>query len=129
VDGIDKGDTVDVAVSPLNRKRVTIMPSPKATGQDLDPDGPDMAALNELLDRKLHVDPTGGAAPRIVVPSTFASTVQPVGSVQPVQPVQPAQTPDEARISELERLGQMHAQGVLTDEEFASEKARVLGQP
>jgi hypothetical protein len=28
---------------------------------------------------------------------------------------------------ELEHLGQLHASGVLTDEEFASAKAKVLG--
>jgi hypothetical protein len=30
-------------------------------------------------------------------------------------------------ISQLQQLGQLHEQGVLTDEEFAAQKARVLG--
>ena len=30
-------------------------------------------------------------------------------------------------VDELEHLGQLHASGVLTDEEFASAKAKVLG--
>jgi hypothetical protein len=35
--------------------------------------------------------------------------------------------PEEARLRRLERLGELHAKGVLTDEELAAEKARVLG--
>lgn len=35
----------------------------------------------------------------------------------------------EDRIAQLERLAQLHASGVLTDTEFAAEKARILGQP
>lgn len=30
-------------------------------------------------------------------------------------------------IAQLERLGALHSQGVLTDEEFAAQKAKVLG--
>jgi hypothetical protein len=41
----------------------------------------------------------------------------------------PAPTPSgEDRITQLTRLGELKAQGVLTDEEFAAEKARVLAQ-
>jgi hypothetical protein len=39
----------------------------------------------------------------------------------------PADTED-ARLARLERLGDLHKKGVLTDEEFASEKTRVLGK-
>lgn len=38
-------------------------------------------------------------------------------------PEQPA--PD--RIAQLKELGQLHADGVLTDEEFAREKTKILG--
>ncbi len=34
---------------------------------------------------------------------------------------------EESRLKRLERLAELHANGVLTDEEFAAEKARVLG--
>jgi hypothetical protein len=37
----------------------------------------------------------------------------------------PASTDD--KISQLERLGTLHDQGVLTDEEFAAEKTKILG--
>jgi hypothetical protein len=39
---------------------------------------------------------------------------------------QPAAPPD--RITQLKQLGELKAQGILTDEEFAAEKARILGQ-
>jgi hypothetical protein len=35
--------------------------------------------------------------------------------------------PEEVRLRRLERLGDLHAKGLLTDEEFASEKSRLLG--
>jgi hypothetical protein len=42
------------------------------------------------------------------------------------EPVQYAPAPPSAA-DELEHLAQLHASGVLTDEEFASAKAKVLG--
>lgn len=53
---------------------------------------------------------------------------QPVASADPAQAVPPDSgglTPDA--IEELKQLGELHEQNVLTDEEFAREKARVLG--
>jgi hypothetical protein len=35
---------------------------------------------------------------------------------------------EEDRLAALERLGQLHQQGVLTDEEFAAEKAQLVRQ-
>ncbi len=39
----------------------------------------------------------------------------------------PAASDEESRLRTLERLGELHAKGILSDEEFAAEKARVLG--
>lgn len=36
--------------------------------------------------------------------------------------------PGKARLDQLERLADMHGRGILTDEEFASEKRRVMGE-
>jgi hypothetical protein len=44
------------------------------------------------------------------------------GAVDP-GPAAPAADP----IAQLKDLGELHAQGVLTDEEFAAQKARLLG--
>lgn len=48
---------------------------------------------------------------------------------QPAYSAPPPAPPDagEDVITQLERLGALHAQGILTDEEFAAEKAKLLG--
>ena len=38
----------------------------------------------------------------------------------------PAAAPEDDRIAKLKQLADLKAQGILTDEEFANEKARVL---
>jgi hypothetical protein len=49
-------------------------------------------------------------------------------------PQPPAQQPGASapappdRIAQLRQLGELKAQGVLTDQEFAAEKSRILGQ-
>jgi hypothetical protein len=43
----------------------------------------------------------------------------------PPAPVAAAPAPDP--IERLKELGQLHEQGILTDEEFAAQKAKVLG--
>lgn len=39
----------------------------------------------------------------------------------------PAASGGDDVLDQLERLGQLHAQGVLTDDEFAAQKAKLLG--
>ena len=50
---------------------------------------------------------------------------------QYAQPVQaapaPAAAPDDSLTAELERLAGLHNQGILSDEEFAAAKAKLLG--
>jgi hypothetical protein len=41
-------------------------------------------------------------------------------------PAAPPADPMEAKMAELEKLGRLHESGVLTDEEFAAEKAKIL---
>ena len=45
---------------------------------------------------------------------------------EPVEQTQYAPAPADPA-DQLEHLGQLHASGVLTDEEFASAKAKILG--
>jgi hypothetical protein len=47
---------------------------------------------------------------------------------QPPAPVYaaPAPAPEEDMYSQLERLGTLKAQGILTEEEFAAQKAKIL---
>lgn len=56
--------------------------------------------------------------------SRWAGQEQPVQQAPP--PAAPAPGQDDS-ITRLKELGELHQQGVLTDEEFAAEKAKVLG--
>jgi len=47
--------------------------------------------------------------------------------VQQPPPPAPAAPSEDDKISQLERLGQLKAQGILTEEEFAGQKAKILG--
>lgn len=54
--------------------------------------------------------------------------VAPAPQVQYVEVAAPAApAPEEDMITQLERLGALKAQGILTEEEFAAEKAKLLG--
>ena len=56
-----------------------------------------------------------------------APPAQPEGDAAPPEaPAPPAATGDDT-ISQLQQLADLHSQGVLTDEEFAAQKAKVLG--
>lgn len=44
----------------------------------------------------------------------------------PQQMSAPPPPPEESSIDKLKELGQLHESGVLTDEEFASAKAKIL---
>jgi hypothetical protein len=48
---------------------------------------------------------------------------QPPGYAQPA----PAADPMDAKLAQLQQLGELKAQGVLTEDEFAAQKARILG--
>jgi hypothetical protein len=45
----------------------------------------------------------------------------------PAQPA-PAAAPAPDRVTQLKQLGDLKTQGILTEEEFAAEKARILAQ-
>ena len=47
--------------------------------------------------------------------------------VQQAPPPPPAASPESDMLDQLAKLGQLHESGVLTDEEFAASKAKVLG--
>jgi Short C-terminal domain len=57
--------------------------------------------------------------------SRWAAQEQPSAEPAYAAPAPPA-APDP--IEQLRQLGELHQQGVLTDEEFAAEKAKVLGR-
>ena len=45
---------------------------------------------------------------------------------QQVQPIAPTSDSDDENLDQLERLGKLYGQGVLTDEEFAAQKKKIL---
>lgn len=45
----------------------------------------------------------------------------------PAPAAAPASSGDDDMFEQLQRLAQLHDQGILTDEEFAASKARILG--
>jgi Short C-terminal domain len=57
--------------------------------------------------------------------NTAAATQAPPPQEQYYEPAAPA--PEEDVITQLERLGALKAQGILTEEEFAVQKAKLLG--
>jgi hypothetical protein len=105
--GIREGSTVDVAVSPRNRMRVAIR-----VGQGRK-DGVGVPGPR----------PGGGAEARIFPNGTVGITPDPI-------PAGPGHLLSAAaeRIDALIKLSRLHSQGVLTDAEFAAEKARILSQ-
>jgi hypothetical protein len=98
---------VNVAVSRHNRKRVTI-----DVGQG-------------------SKDGGGGVRRRRPGGVAAAASAAPNGSrdfsqyVSPVRQASPTLSSAE-RLDELTKLGQLHSQGVLTDAEFAAQKAQIL---
>jgi Short C-terminal domain len=46
----------------------------------------------------------------------------------PPTPSRPADSGSSSRMDRLRQLGDLHAQGILTDAEFAQEKARILNE-
>lgn len=52
---------------------------------------------------------------------------QEAGGGQPGQPAQAAPSAADSDLDELQKLADLHAQGVLSDEEFAAAKAKILG--
>jgi hypothetical protein len=49
------------------------------------------------------------------------------GPRQPMAEGQPAAAPQESAIEQLKELAQLKEQGILTEEEFAAQKAKILG--
>ncbi len=56
----------------------------------------------------------------------WAAQDQQQAAAQAPPPAPVAAAPAEDPIEQLQKLGKLHEQGILTDEEFAAEKAKVL---
>jgi hypothetical protein len=98
---LQRGQTVKVAVSPRNRKRVTINAGQGVKG------------------RRGTTMPDGISGPFIGSPARTGATTSYDS---------PRADGDQARLRALAQLGQLHTQGILTDSEFAAQKARILNE-
>jgi hypothetical protein len=105
--GIREGMTVNVAVSPHNRKRLTI-----DVGQ----------ASKNGNDSPLRAPGAGSAPQRFAAAGVRDSR----DAGLPWQMLSPS--PDNQRLAALAQLGQLRNQGVLTEAEFAAQKARILAE-
>jgi hypothetical protein len=105
--GIREGMTVNVAVSPHNRHRVTIDVGQATKGGDMRP------------------RPVAGAG--TMTQDLPASAVRFATTMNTAGPGQSARSEAE-RLSMLTQLSQLHRQGDLTDAEFAQQKAQILGE-
>jgi Short C-terminal domain len=105
--GVRQGSVVNVAVSRHNRKRVTI---------DVGQGGKNGAGGRYLA-------PGAGPAGQRF-PAADARVTRDTGRVWP----EFAPSRDNQRIAALAQLGQLRNQGILTDAEFAAQKARILAE-
>ncbi|HEY5332377.1 MAG TPA: SHOCT domain-containing protein [Solirubrobacterales bacterium] len=72
--------------------------------------------------------PGGMSLPEVRRPSSReASPTPPAAAPQQPEPPTEVLNDEDARLARLERLGALHEKGILSDEEFAAEKARLLG--
>ena len=94
---LQRGDTVPIYVSPHNSKRVTVDLKQLAAAQD--------AALRSIGTRRHR--------------SGHTAVLEPEGA--------PAPAPTVVVADELAKLADLRDRGVLTDVEFASQKAKLLG--
>jgi hypothetical protein len=133
--GFHEGSTVDVAVSRFNRKIVAILGS--RLSQDAAGDGSQGPVAYS------SGSPAGGRGPvpgGRQVPVVFSSGPS-SGGQDPADRLQgllraagagglhiQGPDPEASHLAALAKLGELHSQGVLTDGEFATEKARLIGQ-
>ncbi len=59
--------------------------------------------------------------------AAIEGSYQQPAAAAPMPAAPPAGGMSQDKINELQQLGQLHEQGVLTDEEFAAQKAKILG--
>jgi Short C-terminal domain len=57
----------------------------------------------------------------------WAQQEEPQQAVAPAAPPAPAAASGQSTIDQLKELGELKAQGILTEEEFATQKAKLLG--
>jgi hypothetical protein len=80
-----------------------------------------VAAYNEAMNQAYQPPPPQAQ----YAPPPHAQYVPPIQYIDVMPPIAPVGQEDV--ITQLERMGVLKAQGLLTEEEFAAQKARLLG--
>ncbi len=80
------------------------------------------ASAQQQADAAAYQQQQQAAAMQAAAAQAVAAQAPPAPAAAPPAP---ARSTDDL-IASLERLGSLHAQGILTDEEFAAQKARIL---
>ena len=83
------------------------------------------ATRNAVNHRQAEKYAAQAAPPQQAAPEQAAPPPQQYAPPPP--PAAPVAAPPEDPITQLERLGALKAQGLLTDEEFNAQKAKILG--
>jgi hypothetical protein len=121
--GLREGQQVEIAAAKHNRKRVAIDLGQGATKGYVPAEAPQSRPQRQrdLYPKKEpHVTTMHPQPPRQTKPSPPRDAVP--------QQRRPQRHGDEGeRLRQLAELGRLHKEGVLSDEEFATEKARILG--
>jgi hypothetical protein len=109
---ISQGSTVDIAVSRFNRRSIAMLPGRPAQKVEFrNGQGPVVFSTST----------PGGQNPAEAFQSVFRAAGASGVHIQ-------GPDPEASHLAALAKLGELHSQGVLTDAEFATEKARLIGQ-
>jgi hypothetical protein len=132
---IQEGQTVNVAASPHNRKRVTIdVGQGKSKGKGKPDRVPQPGIRHPVIGDDRAVPQSGIRHP--VIEDSILSSQRHLKDTGPKSKQNTyrgsthdtSRSDNASRIRLLAELGKLHRDGVLTDAEFAAEKARLLGQ-
>lgn len=92
-------------------------------------------AVNRRMAKK-NVEAYGTAQTEVAQEQGYAPPMTASAGISPTTVVDaaPAAAPapagggEDDKLAQLEKLGKLHSDGILTDEEFAAQKAQILGQ-
>jgi hypothetical protein len=120
--GIRAGAVVNVAVSPHNRKRVTIdVGQASKNGAGVPRPVPGAGTPVNQNFPPVNQDFMAGRSAGFTGDAGFTRNMAPIGQGL-------SSSADIQRMAALAQLGQLRSQGVLTDAEFAAQKARILSE-
>jgi hypothetical protein len=140
------GDTIEVLYDPADHDKVAFDYVADARAAMASAHSPGAAApsvlapfdpeLQQLMDAEeaertgasSPPAPASAASPVPTPPSSMTAPPSPAASPAATSSEDPSAAAADRRIAQLQQLADLHSRGVLTDAEFAAEKARVLSE-